>query len=71
MMELVLMNSISDVRKLVSNRGEFCSINNMLLHIVVKESGREANLNSSFHLISGEYPNLDPSLLERNDGVLY
>ena len=64
MMELMLVDRVSDICKLVSDRGKICSINNMLLHLVIKESGRKANLNGSFHFISSEHPNLDTSLLK-------
>ena len=58
------MDRVGHACELVSDSGEICGIDDVLLHLFIKKSSGEANLNGSLDFIAGQHPDFDAILLE-------
>ena len=58
-MVLVVFNILEDLGKFSIQFTLFIFINDVLLHLMVQETSRNANINSCFHLVTSQDPQFD------------
>lgn len=60
---------LASLSNLLEHTSGSLSIDNELIHLVVKQLARVANVDSSFNLVTSEDPDLDACIFHELDGI--